>query len=194
MARVPEVARNNFFLVRGIYCCPIFSQPILLYYEVCVCVCVCVYMYIYTYMYIYIYIYTLSTILITTKWCCKGLIFYINQNLWDVIGCLNRLPKYAFNYFVPSLPSTIFTITVIIFNCNIYLNNYDGRPQDSILLLKIPMATWKILSEDCQQFGNTLSESFASPCLVRLMPLYGWLSMNAVRCSTCVFIRLLPWI
>jgi hypothetical protein len=35
--------------------------------------------------------------------------FYTNQKRWEVIGCLNRLPKNAFNCFVHSLPVIIFT-------------------------------------------------------------------------------------
>jgi hypothetical protein len=36
-------------------------------------------------------------------------------------------------------------------------------PQDQIFMLKIPMGTRNILSENCQQFGHALSKMFASP-------------------------------
>jgi hypothetical protein len=33
--------------------------------------------------------------------------FCTNNKRWEAIGCLNRLPKNAFNYFVLSLPVMI---------------------------------------------------------------------------------------
>jgi hypothetical protein len=36
-------------------------------------------------------------IIITAKWYFKWIIFYTNQKRWEVIGCLNMVPKNAFS-------------------------------------------------------------------------------------------------
>jgi hypothetical protein len=59
--------------------------------------------------------------------------------------------------------------------CNItIINNYYARLQDLILRLKFPMGTRKYLFENYRQFGQALSNTFASPHLgdvVRRTPL-----------------------
>jgi len=42
--------------------------------------------------------------------------FYRNQKRREVIGCLNRLSKNDFNYFIVSLPVIICTIIMYIYN------------------------------------------------------------------------------
>jgi hypothetical protein len=64
-----------------------------------------------------------------------------------IIGCLNRLLKNHFNYFVPSLLVIIFIVEIIVHNILI-IHNDDESLQDPILMVRIPRGTRKDFSEN----------------------------------------------
>jgi hypothetical protein len=97
--------------------------------------------------------------------------FYTSQKRRDVTGCLNRLPKIAFNYFILSLPVIIVTITVITFIIThniIIITNCGARVRGSILLLKIPWRREIIFPRTIDYLGT--SSQKGSPALVYLKP------------------------
>jgi hypothetical protein len=83
----------------------------------------------------------------------------------------NRLPKNALNFFVLSTCNNLHN------NNYIYkINNDDAKPQDLILLFKIPMSTQKNFPVNYWQLGHVLSKRFASPGIVHMNKnVYGWL-------------------
>jgi hypothetical protein len=101
--------------------------------------------------------------------------FYTNQKRWEVILCINRLPKNAGNYFDLSVP--IIFLTIII-------KNYDEKLQDPIILLKIPRNTWKHFSENYRQFRDAIPKSLFR-CIYRASESHYWILYMSIHIIYC---------